>query len=85
MTFELPHAGEAAFKAASRGEPLVLGNGGSAYSKAIERMLHTLVPMEANAAQKRRLSIVSRSAAPKPAESRSAGGLLGALRRKRAS
>src|SRR5919201_5846385 len=29
MTYELPHAGETAYKAANRGEPLVLGSGGS--------------------------------------------------------
>src|SRR5207253_7487392 len=35
MVMELPHAGEAAYKAASRGEPMVVGHSGSAFSKAI--------------------------------------------------
>jgi pilus assembly protein CpaE len=81
MTFELPHAGEAAYKAANRGEPLVLCNGNSAYSKAIERFLHSLVPAAPKATPRRGLRLVGRSsAAPRPT-----GGLLGALRGKRAS
>src|SRR5438105_2299891 len=44
MSFELPHAGDAAYNAANRGEPLVLGNSGSAYSKAIETLARPLVP-----------------------------------------
>src|SRR5207249_2449027 len=46
MLFDLPHAGEAAYKAASRGEPLVTAKGGSMYSKAIEKLVHLLVPAE---------------------------------------
>jgi len=56
MLFELPHAGEAAYKAASRGEPLVLNHSGSAYSKAIEKLVHLLVPAEQKAPHKRGLS-----------------------------
>jgi CRP-like cAMP-binding protein/CO dehydrogenase nickel-insertion accessory protein CooC1 len=85
MHFELPHAGEAAYKAANRGEPLVLAHSGSAYSKAIERIRRTLVPAEAKVAARRRFSVIGRSAAPKRAPARSAGGLLAALRGKRAS
>src|SRR5438105_9422405 len=55
MAFELPHAGEAAHKASGRGEPLALSNGGSAYSKAIEKLVRFLEPVEAKAARKRRL------------------------------
>jgi CRP-like cAMP-binding protein len=85
MAFELPHAGEAAYRAASRGEPLALANGGSAYSKAIEKLVHFLVPVESKSAQKRRLSVVGRPKPASPAASRSTGGLLGVLRGKRAS
>jgi len=84
LAFELPHAGEAAYKAASRGEPLVLGNSGSGYSKAIEKLLRTLVPVEPKSTQKRRLSVVGRTAPAQASATRPAGGLLGALR-KRAS
>jgi len=84
LAFELPHAGEAAYKAASRGEPLVLGNSGSGYSKAIEKLLRALVPVEPKSTQKRRLSVVGRTAPAQAAATRPAGGLLGALR-KRAS
>jgi pilus assembly protein CpaE len=66
MAFELPHAGEAAYKAAARGEPLALGSSGAAYVKAVDRIRRAKVPIET-----------------KP--TRSSGGLLGMLRRKRAS
>jgi pilus assembly protein CpaE len=85
MQFELPHAGEAAYKAANRGEPLVLANAGCAYSKAVERIRRTLVPAEAKVAPKRRLNVIGRGSAPKRAETRPAGGLLAVLRGKRAS
>jgi CRP-like cAMP-binding protein len=85
MTFELPHAGEAAFQAASRGEPLVLSSGGSPYSKAIDKLLRTIAPFEPKAAPKRGLKLVSRPSAPKAVPGRpSRGGLLGVLRGKRA-
>jgi CRP-like cAMP-binding protein len=80
MEFELPHAGEAAYKASSKGEPLVLSNGGAAYSKAIEKLVRMLVPVEPKAI-KRKLSIGGR---PEPAGHSASGGLLGVLR-KRAS
>jgi CRP-like cAMP-binding protein len=85
LDFELPHAGEAAYKAASRGEPLVLSNSGSGYSKAVEKLLRTLVPVEPKSHHKRRLTVVGRHAPAQAAASRPAGGLLGALRGKRAS
>jgi pilus assembly protein CpaE len=82
MGFELPHAGDAAYKANSRGEPLVLSHGGSAYSKAVERVLRSLVPADPNAGKRRGgLSVMARPAN----SSRPAGGLLGAFRAKRAS
>jgi pilus assembly protein CpaE len=86
MTYELAHAGETAYKAANRGEPLVLCSSGSAYSKGIEKIVRALVPAEPKG-QKRGLSVIGRSAPAKPAGtgSRSSGGLLGALRGKRAS
>jgi Flp pilus assembly CpaE family ATPase len=78
MTFELPHAGEAAYKAASRGEPLVLSSPGSPYSKAIEKLARLLVPAEPKATQKRGANFNGRHTS-------SSHGLLGALRGKRAS
>ena len=78
MLLELPHAGEAAYKAASKGEPLVLANGGSAYSKTVERLVRMLVPAEPKV-QKRGLSMLARQTP------RQNGGLLAALRGKRAS
>jgi Flp pilus assembly CpaE family ATPase len=83
MTLELPHAGEAAYKAASRGEPLVMSNGGSAYSKAVEKLVRLLVPAESRSAQKRGLNSVGR--ADHKAAARSSRGLLSGLRGKRAS
>jgi pilus assembly protein CpaE len=85
MTLELPHAGEAAHKAASRGEPLVLGNSGSAYSKAVEKLIRMMIPVEPKTSQKRGLSVIGRASPARPAASRPAGGLLGALRGNRAS
>ncbi len=85
MTFELPHAGDAAYKAANRGEPLVLSNGNSAYSKAVERFMRMVVPAEPKTAQKRRLSLIGRPSAPRTSTARPSSGLLGALRGKRAS
>ena len=86
MNFELPHAGEAGYKAANRGEPLVMAHAGSPYSKAVERMRRALVPIDVKVAPKRKLSVIGgRGAAPKSAAKRSSGGLLGALRGRRAS
>jgi pilus assembly protein CpaE len=88
MTFELPHAGEAAYKAASRGEPLVTSQSGSAYSKAIEKLVHLLVPAEPKTGQKRGFKVIGRGTAPakpKTTGHRQSSGLLGALRGKRAS
>jgi CRP-like cAMP-binding protein len=83
MNFELPHAGESAYKAANRGEPLVLANSGASYSKTVERIRRALVPLDGKAAPKRKFSVIGGGArGPKPA---SGGSLLSALRRKRAS
>ena len=84
MTFELPHAGEGAYKAASRGEPLVLSNSGSPYARAIEKLARLLVPAEPKSSQKRGFSVVGKSAPRKPVATQNGSGLLGALR-KRAS
>jgi CRP-like cAMP-binding protein len=86
MAFELPHAGEAAYKAANRGEPMVLSHGGSAYSKAVEKIVQAVVPPEPKGT-KRSLSVIHHATAARPARaaSRQAGGLLGVLRGKRAS
>jgi CRP-like cAMP-binding protein len=85
MAFEIPHAGEAAYKAASRGEPLVLSNSGSAYSKAVEKLVRLLVPAEPKADRKRGFGVRNRPAARPAAPVRQSSGLLGALRGKRAS
>jgi Flp pilus assembly CpaE family ATPase len=84
MAFELPHAGEAAYKAAARGEPLVLASSGCAYSKAVEKIVRAIVPSEPKPTQKRRLNVIAGSA-PRRMTPRATGGLLGALRGRRAS
>jgi hypothetical protein len=64
----------------------VLSNGGSAYSKAIEKLARLLVPAEPKStAHKRGFSVVGRSGHQKPVLARQSSGLLGALRGKRAS
>ena len=85
MTYELPHAGEAAYKAAARGEPIVLSHASSAYSKTVEKMVQALAPAEPRTIRKRSLTVVKRSTAPGRAGSQAAGGLLGVLRGNRAS
>jgi CRP-like cAMP-binding protein len=82
VAVELPHAGDAAFRAANRGEPLALSNPGSAYSRAVDRLRRMLVPIEPKVAHKRRLSVVRPSGS---SAARSNGGLFGVLRGKRAS
>ncbi|MDQ6671480.1 MAG: cyclic nucleotide-binding domain-containing protein, partial [Chloroflexota bacterium] len=67
MLVEVPHAGEAAYKAASRGEPLVSSNAGSVYARAIEKLVHLLAPVEAKVPQKRGLSVLGRSISRAPA------------------
>ena len=85
MTYELPHAGESAYKAAARGEPLVLNNRGSAYAKSVEKLVAAVIPPEPRG-QKRSLGLIGGPVTPlKPAPKRQSGGLLGALRGKRAS
>src|SRR5207245_4151934 len=86
MSFELPHAGEAAYKAGNRGEPLVLSHGGSAYSKAVEKIVQAIVPAEPKGT-KRSLNVVHHATAARGATAgrRPANGLLGVLRGKRAS
>jgi pilus assembly protein CpaE len=56
MFMELPHAGEAAHKAAARGEPLVAAAPGSAFAKAIQKLAHTLLPPEPKNTRARMLS-----------------------------
>jgi pilus assembly protein CpaE len=45
MAFEVPHAGDAAAKAAAKGEPLISGHSG--FARAIERLAVSLLPEEA--------------------------------------
>jgi pilus assembly protein CpaE len=72
MELEIPHAGEAAHKAAAKGEPLVRSASGLAFSRAIEKLTKSLIPAEPRSSRKVGLSGQS-------------GGLLGILRGKRAS
>ncbi len=51
ITFELPHAGEAAVKAELRGEPLVTLATGSPFARSIERLALALAPAEGKAAR----------------------------------
>ena len=46
VQIELPHAGEAAIKAAMKGQPLVEISGNSAFSKAIDRIVSDIEPAE---------------------------------------
>lgn len=46
INLEIPHAGEAAMKAALKGEPLVLGSRGSPFAQAIEHLADELTPEE---------------------------------------
>ncbi|MDQ3808771.1 MAG: cyclic nucleotide-binding domain-containing protein [Chloroflexota bacterium] len=87
MTFELPHAGEAARKAAVRGQPLALSSSGSPFSKSVERLTRALIPAEAKPAPRGGLVLLNRARSPggSRAPGRSGGGLLGILRGKRAS
>src|SRR5437868_6103928 len=85
MLIELPHAGEAAYSACRRGEPLVLHNPSSAHAKAVEKLARILVPAEPKSAHKRSFKVVGRASAPQPVAGRHSPGLLGALRGKRAS
>jgi pilus assembly protein CpaE len=59
MAFELPHAGEAAYKAAARGEPLALLSGGSPYVKAIDKLRRAVVPAEPRTARSSRGGLLS--------------------------
>jgi pilus assembly protein CpaE len=52
MAFELPHAGEAAYKAAAKGQPMVQSSSGASFSRAIEKMTRALIPAEAKTASK---------------------------------
>ena len=56
MFMELPHAGEAAHKAAARGEALVTAAPGSAFAKVVEKLAHTLLPPEPRTTRARMLS-----------------------------
>jgi pilus assembly protein CpaE len=56
MFMELPHAGEAAHKAAARGEALVTTAPGSAFAKGIEKLALTLLPPEPKTTRARVLS-----------------------------
>jgi pilus assembly protein CpaE len=70
MAFEVPHAGEAAFRASGRGEPLVRLNANSAFSKAIDKLVRALVPAEPRSTLKR----AARAAPPSTSGVRAGGG-----------
>jgi CRP-like cAMP-binding protein len=82
MAIEIPHAGEAAFKAAAKGEPMVRSSSGSAFSRSIEKLTGSLIPAEARPQRKQGLTLMG---SQKKAAQRQSGGLLGMLRGKRAS
>ena len=77
---------EAAYKAASRGEPLVLSNGGSAYSKAIDKLVRILVPAEVagQAVLRPGMSVVvkvnTKPGAPSPSQAMSTAALRTSVR-----
>lgn len=49
VALEIPHAGDAALKAAMRGEPLVLSAPGCGFARSIDRLAQTLLPSELKA------------------------------------
>jgi CRP-like cAMP-binding protein len=51
MSFVLPHAGDLAYKAAAAGQPLAAHHAGSPFVKALDKLRHTLVPVEARASR----------------------------------
>jgi CRP-like cAMP-binding protein len=53
MAFDIAHAGEAAYKAAAKGEPLVLSGRGSAFSKSIDKLNRALIPADLKTASTR--------------------------------
>lgn len=80
MALEIPHAGEAAMKAAMKGEPLFLLHRGSAFSRTLERFAADLVPPEARSARaKTGKATVASSVAPEAAVQ--PRGILARLRR----
>jgi CRP-like cAMP-binding protein len=88
MAHEIPHAGEVAYKAAAKGEPLALSNSGSAFAKAVERLTRAMIPTDVRPQRKSGgLSLLNRPRSdqhPK-AEGTSSNGLLSMLRGKSAS
>jgi Flp pilus assembly CpaE family ATPase len=66
MAFELPHAGDAAAKAAAKGEPLLAGHSG--FARAIERLAISLAPDEVHPKPRsmRRQQVAGAAAGPKP-------------------
>jgi pilus assembly protein CpaE len=91
MSFEIPHAGEAAYKAAAKGEPLARSSSGSPFSKSLEKLTRALIPAEVRPTRKAGISVLggkkasANEKAAKSAKSTKSGGLLGMLRGKRAS
>ena len=81
MAIEIPHAGEAAYKAAARGEPLVRWGSGLPFSKAVEKLTRSLIPAEARPTRKQGMKVLGST----KRSARQSGGLMGMLRGKRAS
>ena len=77
MNQDIPHAGEAAHKAAARGEPLVATHPSLAFSKSIERLARLLAPVEPKPTRR---GLLGRTHDPA-----TGGGLLTMLRGRRAS
>ena len=70
---EVPHAGEGIVKAALKGEPLVIGEKNSPFTRAIEKLAQDLTPAELRA---------TRGKAGSPAEAGRAPSLLGGIFRR---
>jgi Flp pilus assembly CpaE family ATPase len=89
MAHEIPHAGEAAYKAAAKGEPLALSSSSSTFAKAVEKLTRAMIPADARPLQRKNggISLLNRSktAQPPQADKTSSGGLLSMLRGKHAS
>jgi CRP-like cAMP-binding protein len=85
MLIELPHGGVDAYTAASRGEPLVLHHPSGVLSKATERLLRLLVPLERAPTQKPAVHAIALPTGWQSTRRGRSGGLLNTLRGKLAS
>jgi Flp pilus assembly CpaE family ATPase len=88
LSHEIPHAGEIAYKAAAKGEPLALSSSGSAFAKALEKLTRGIIPADARPVQRKPggMSLLNRPrTAPQPKSDKASSSLLSMLRGKHAS